>query len=132
MYVYRSYSSHHLKAKLHVGSKITAVAIGEDNTVFVSHGDCDGHWITVFEYDGDSTWHEEQKLKLEGESRYLLTTVVPILKNPSPTIHRVRHKKSSQRMVFWFFGQLVSHSVCHTFLQICKVYVCDVIYLSEA
>ena len=78
VYVYQSYSPYNMVAKIHTDSYewgyVTTLVISDDNTIAVTHWSYHSHsynyYLTIYQYDGSSTWHVAKKFRLEnrGES----------------------------------------------------------------
>ena len=76
VYVYQSYSPYNMVAKIHIEDSYEwgYVTSLDDNTIAVTHYYYISHsynyYLTIYQYDGSSTWNIAQKFKLEnrGES----------------------------------------------------------------
>ena len=66
VYVYQSNSPYDMVARLPLDGHVWSLVISDDNTIAVSHYDYhDGNWLTIYQYDGSSTWNIAKKFKLE-------------------------------------------------------------------
>ena len=69
VYVYHSNSPYDMVARFPFDDYVYSLVISDDNTIAVSHDDyinrC--YSLTIYQYDGSSTWNIAQKFKLEGD-----------------------------------------------------------------
>ena len=67
VYVYQSNSPYNLVAKLPMDGYVMSLVISDDNTIAVSHYDNNHHvdLLTIYQFDGSSTWNIAKKFKLE-------------------------------------------------------------------
>ena len=66
VYVYQSHSPYDMVAKLSFDNEVYSVVISDDNTIAVSHFEDNLGWVlTIYQYDGSSTWNIAKKFKLE-------------------------------------------------------------------
>ena len=67
VYVYKSDSPHNMVARFPMDSYVYFLVISDDDTIAVSHRDNNrDYWLTIYQYDGSSTWHVAKKFKLEN------------------------------------------------------------------
>ena len=68
VYVYQSHSPYDIVARFPMGGDVYALVISDDNTIAVFHYDDNNHgnWLTIYQYDGSSTWNIVQNFELEG------------------------------------------------------------------
>ena len=91
VYVYQSYSPYDMMAQFSINGYVSSLEISDDNTIAVSHYSNHGHWLTIYQYDGSSTWSIAQKFKLEKQSLSLAVygdVLVVGLPNPDEGIVR--------------------------------------------
>ena len=68
VYVHQSYSPYDMVARIAIDDWMYSLVISDDNTIAVSHYYCDNNhanWLTIYHYDGSSTWSVIKKFKLE-------------------------------------------------------------------
>ena len=66
VYVYQSHSPYDMVARFPKDSRVHSLVISDDNTIAVSHYDDNyDNWLTIYQFDGSSTWNIAKKFKLE-------------------------------------------------------------------
>ena len=76
VYVYQSNSPYDMVARLPIDGWVDSVVISDDNTIAVSHD----NMLTIYQYDGSSTWNIAQKFQLEsrGDSLAMYRDIIVV------------------------------------------------------
>ena len=67
VYVYQSHSPYNMVARLPMDDHVMSLVISDDNTIAVCHNDYNNccYSLTIYQYDGSSTWNIVKKFKLK-------------------------------------------------------------------
>ena len=73
IYVHQSCSPYNIVATFPTyGNHVNSVVISDDNTVAVSYNDDNyNYWLTIYQYEGSTSWYVAEKFELENIGRSL-------------------------------------------------------------